>query len=124
MDDFIDDDPWPGLTKEQVEEAIEQNFQATLDHDWAEREAREALEPAISREYGRQLARTLYPDLGFCERCLTARAIERHHIDHDTTNNERMNIEFLCQPCHRKEERIYRRRKRVARLEFTSRTVH
>lgn len=34
-----------------------------------------------------------------CERCENM-ATERHHIDGDTHNNDRTNIEFLCKSCH------------------------
>jgi hypothetical protein len=35
-----------------------------------------------------------------CERCGTSIGVERHHIDHDKTNNDPMNIAFLCRSHH------------------------
>ncbi len=46
----------------------------------------------------RTRARRLYP-LGKCERC-PAVAIDRHHKDGNTGNNERSNIQILCRRCH------------------------
>lgn len=48
---------------------------------------------------GREIARELFPDIGDCERC-GAPAVDRHHKDDDTWNNERSNLEFLCRRCH------------------------
>jgi hypothetical protein len=48
----------------------------------------------------RQKAQRLYPEIGRCERCLTAPACDRHHIDENTENNHRVNLEFLCRRCH------------------------
>src|SRR5258708_6485936 len=54
------------------------------------------------RSPGRERCRALYPDpLGICERGLCASpAVDRHHKDENTWNNERSNVEFLCRHCH------------------------
>jgi hypothetical protein len=49
---------------------------------------------------GRQRARYRYKKLGKCEVCQKSPAIERHHKDADTTNNDRSNIQFVCRRCH------------------------
>ena len=49
---------------------------------------------------GRARARLLYPDLGTCEGCGDAPAVERHHRDGDPLNNARGNVAFLCDSCH------------------------
>lgn len=54
-------------------------------------------------EAGRARARRLYPNLGTCAKC-RAPASDRHHIDGDTFNNRRSNIEFLCRSCHMRED--------------------
>ena len=52
-------------------------------------------------ERGRKIARRLYDPTGsLCCRCLDAPAVERHHIDGDTTNNAPENVEMLCHSCH------------------------
>lgn len=44
----------------------------------------------------------MYPVLGMCERVpCQSEAPERHHVDGDTTNNTRHNVEFLCYGCHK-----------------------
>lgn len=55
-------------------------------------------------ENGRRTARRLYPIIGDCERGCGDKAVERHHIDGDTTNNVRSNVLFLCRRCHMKED--------------------
>ena len=35
-----------------------------------------------------------------CERCATAPATDRHHIDGDTGHNARANLALLCRRCH------------------------
>lgn len=48
---------------------------------------------------GRQRARTLYKDIGQCREC-AAPAVDRHHRDGDTLNNEPDNVVPLCRSCH------------------------
>lgn len=53
------------------------------------------------RDLGRRQCIQMYPELGICERSgCSAPAVDRHHKDRDTWNNERSNIEFLCRRCH------------------------
>lgn len=47
---------------------------------------------------GRDRAKRLYP-LEPCEICGSKKS-ERHHVDGDTLNNERANIQFLCRKHH------------------------
>ncbi len=49
---------------------------------------------------GRRRARRLYPDLGVCEHCRNALAVDRHHVNGDTDDNRRENVQFLCRRCH------------------------
>jgi uncharacterized protein YlaI len=35
-----------------------------------------------------------------CERCEQQPAIDRHHVDGNTINNDPSNIQFLCRRCH------------------------
>ena len=50
---------------------------------------------------GRQECVTLYPPpLGSCEASCGCEAVDRHHIDGDTSNNDRSNVQFLCRRCH------------------------
>ncbi len=44
-------------------------------------------------------AQKLYPHLGKCQLC-DNRAVERHHIDGNTLNNEPGNVMFLCRHHH------------------------
>ncbi len=60
-------------------------------------------------DMGRAEARALYKVLGACDLC-GAQATERHHVDHNTHNNERSNIMMLCNPCHHRQH-VTRRRK-------------
>lgn len=47
-------------------------------------------------------AREMYDLIGVtCESCGSHPAVERHHIDGNTGNNDRSNVRFLCQNCHR-----------------------
>ena len=53
------------------------------------------------KETNRQRCQRLYPFLGMCEGALcTKDAVDRHHKDGDTANNDRSNIAFLCRSCH------------------------
>ena len=49
---------------------------------------------------GRAVAQRKFRDLGICESCNTNPAIDRHHVDNNTQNNERSNVQFLCRKCH------------------------
>jgi hypothetical protein len=44
-------------------------------------------------------ARKVIPTLGKCDKC-PAKAVDRHHKDGNTGNNERSNLERLCRRCH------------------------
>lgn len=48
---------------------------------------------------GQKRARNLYPVIGPCSRCGSAKS-ERHHKDGNTANNAPENIEILCRRCH------------------------
>jgi 5-methylcytosine-specific restriction endonuclease McrA len=48
---------------------------------------------------GRHRALRLYPDIGPCIVCGSAKA-ERHHLDGNTANNEPSNIIIACRKCH------------------------
>lgn len=54
---------------------------------------------------GRARARKKYSLIGMCEKCQTREAAHRHHVDGDTRNNERENVEFLCRAGHKKAHR-------------------
>jgi hypothetical protein len=42
-----------------------------------------------------------YPaPLGRCEDGCGAAAVDRHHVDGDTSHNARSNVRFLCRRCH------------------------
>jgi len=58
-----------------------------------------------SDDSGRTRARKRYPSIGICERCEVKEAKHRHHIDGNTRNNKRENLEFLCPRCHKKAHR-------------------
>lgn len=49
---------------------------------------------------GRDRARSQYKKLGTCEHCKAAPAVDRHHVDDNPLNNERLNVQFLCRRCH------------------------
>lgn len=53
---------------------------------------------AARDETKRNRAQKMY-ELGDCERCC-APAADRHHVDGDTGNNVRENIQLLCRRCH------------------------
>lgn len=55
---------------------------------------------SVKPSTGRARARRLFPDLGICERCHALPATDRHHVNSDTSNNQRSNIAFLCRACH------------------------
>ena len=48
----------------------------------------------------RHRARRYHPIREFCDRCLVAKAKDRHHIDGDPGNNDPSNIACLCRHCH------------------------
>lgn len=48
---------------------------------------------------GRRRAQRLYREICSCEKCGKA-AMDRHHVDGNTLNNDPANIEFLCRRCH------------------------
>jgi hypothetical protein len=59
--------------------------------------------PENLTQRGRKVARRLYPiPSGYeCEAIgCNSLATDHHHLDGNTDNNERSNIEFLCHPCH------------------------
>jgi len=39
-------------------------------------------------------------ELGICEECHAAPAVDRHHLDDNTLNNEPENVKRLCRRCH------------------------
>lgn len=47
-------------------------------------------------------AQKLFKNLNLCEHCQISKAVDRHHIDGNTGNNNRSNIMFLCRSCHMK----------------------
>lgn len=69
------------------------------------------LERNKQQNRGRNHCRRLYPDpLGRCEHdtgCFE-RATDRHHRDRNAENNERSNVQFLCEKHH---EDVHRKRK-------------
>jgi hypothetical protein len=48
---------------------------------------------------GNKIARRKFPVIGVCERCGQKPAVDRHHKDDDTHNNERSNVLFVCRAC-------------------------
>lgn len=55
---------------------------------------------AARPETKRARAQKMYPVLGKCERCKSKDATDRHHVDGNTGNNVRANLQFLCRRCH------------------------
>lgn len=53
---------------------------------------------------GRQRARKLYPGVIPCEVNGCGKKAERHHIDGNTSNNDRSNIAFLCNKHHKEAD--------------------
>jgi AP2 domain len=58
----------------------------------------------LKPQSGRMAAERKYKILGICERCQESPAVDRHHVDNDTLNNERENIRFLYRKCHMIED--------------------
>ncbi len=58
---------------------------------------------AATIKSGRSRALRAYPCKEPCELCGSDKS-ERHHIDGNTKNNSRENIQFLCRRCHMKED--------------------
>lgn len=56
-----------------------------------------------SVQAGNKRAKILFPVLGKCELCDNL-AIDRHHKDGNTLNNNPSNVQFLCRSDHMKEE--------------------
>jgi 5-methylcytosine-specific restriction endonuclease McrA len=56
----------------------------------------------VTKQGGRTRALRLFPDLGPCSKCGSAKS-ERHHADGDTSNNAESNVVPLCRQCHLKE---------------------
>jgi hypothetical protein len=52
---------------------------------------------------GRKRALKLYPVIGPCVDC-GAENSERHHVDGNTSNNARANVQFVCRRCHMKKD--------------------
>lgn len=63
---------------------------------------------------GRLRANHLYRDVEPCGICGTRRGPQRHHKDHDPTNNAPENVVWLCAECHGKYHRAV---ELVARVE-------
>lgn len=55
---------------------------------------------AASPTTKRNRARRIYIQLGICENCHSRPAVDRHHKDTNTGNNQRENLMFLCRQCH------------------------
>jgi hypothetical protein len=53
---------------------------------------------------GNQRAVRMYTSIGECQECGERPALDRHHKDGDTTNNEPENVLFLCRSCHMKAD--------------------
>ena len=56
-----------------------------------------------SERSGRSRALRWYPEKRPCEGCGNLKA-DRHHVDGNTLNNARSNIEYLCRSCHMKKD--------------------
>jgi hypothetical protein len=61
---------------------------------------RTRIKPSTVPNTLRYRARRWYPVLSDCQRCLVAKATQRHHKDGDIQNNTAENIGFLCRACH------------------------
>lgn len=57
----------------------------------------------VSARGGRTRALRMYPEIGPCVRCGSARS-ERHHRDGNTANNSEANVIPLCRKCHMAED--------------------
>ena len=53
-----------------------------------------------SSNAGRKQAQRLYKNLHACERCGGTQTLHRHHLDHNTSNNQSSNVAVLCSKCH------------------------
>ena len=74
----------------------------------------------VSTNRGRIKARALHPVLGACEVCATRPAVERHHIDGDTSNNRRANVLLVCRGCHmRLDGRLEASSRRISKVAVT-----
>lgn len=49
---------------------------------------------------GRARAQRMYIPIGKCQRCGEKPALDRHHKDGNTANNDPDNVSFLCRSCH------------------------
>ena len=65
---------------------------------------------------GRQRAKHLYPEKLPCDACGSNHRVARHHIDENTNNNVRTNIQFLCGSCHNRTHFVSPREKRQVPL--------
>jgi 5-methylcytosine-specific restriction endonuclease McrA len=54
----------------------------------------------ITKESGNCRAIRMYPSIGTCQRCKEKQAVDRHHRDGNTANNNPENVLFLCRRCH------------------------
>lgn len=79
---------------EEERRQIAERMTGEGNHQWKGDEA--------SAQAGRMRAWKMYRDIPPCEDCAATENVQRHHIDRNTLNNERSNIEFLCQSCHTK----------------------
>ena len=59
-------------------------------------------EAIVCKHSGRQRAERMYSSLGMCQECGERPAIDRHHKDGNTTNNDPANVLFVCRSCHMK----------------------
>lgn len=48
----------------------------------------------------RSRTRSRYPLPDYCERCMEARPVDRHHLDGDPSNNVPENVLAVCRRCH------------------------
>jgi hypothetical protein len=58
---------------------------------------------SITAATGRNRAQYRFKNLGQCQRC-DKPAMDRHHKDGNTGNNDATNVEFLCRRCHMLED--------------------